>query len=305
MNLKNLLKKKSGIDAFLRWQRIELEQSRILNGRLFASINSSKGLVEDFEKIEFSVFSQLGDDGIIQYLIEQINFPNKYFIEFGVQNYMESNTRFLLMNNNWSGLIMDGSEEFINFIKNDYYYWKYNLTAKKLFITKDNINQAFLEEKVPQNPGILHIDIDGNDYWIWKSIEVVNPILVIMEYNSGFGDIRPITVPYVDDFERYNCHFSGLIFGASLQSLCDLAEEKGYYFIGSNSYGNNAYFVKKEYIGSLKPITCKVGYRLSNCRQNKNKEGNFTLELDENMIKTYPNVKVVNTRTGNLENLNE
>ncbi len=70
MNLKNLLKKKSGIDAFLRWQRIELEQSRILNGRLFATTNSSKGLVDDFEKIEFSVFSQHGDDGIIQYLID-------------------------------------------------------------------------------------------------------------------------------------------------------------------------------------------------------------------------------------------
>ena len=56
---------------------------------------------------EFKIFSQFGDDGIIQYLIKHIEIKNEIFIEFGTENYLESNTRFLMMHNNWSGFIMD------------------------------------------------------------------------------------------------------------------------------------------------------------------------------------------------------
>src|SRR5258706_12445542 len=68
---------------------------------------------------EFKVFSQFGDDGIIQYLIANIAICTEHqkFIEFGVENYKESNTRFLLMNDNWTGLILDSSVENINSIK--------------------------------------------------------------------------------------------------------------------------------------------------------------------------------------------
>jgi hypothetical protein len=259
--------------------------------------------ISDLADIEFSVFSQIGDDGIIQYFIDRLQIENRYFIEFGVQNYIESNTRFLLINDNWSGLIYDGSEANINFVKNDYYYWKYNLTARELFITSENINSAFKTDNVPNEPGILHIDIDGNDYWIWKAIDSINPVLVIMEYNSGFGSEQSITVPYKPDFERYSSHFSGLYFGASLQSLCDLAEEKGYAFVGSNSYGNNAYFVRKDKLNGLKPLTCKEGYRESFARQNKNENGNFTYKLDSEILKSMNDLDVFNTRTGKLEKL--
>ena len=66
---------------------------------------------------EFKVSSQWGEDGIIQYLVDHINIENKIFIEFGVENYTESNTRFLLANNNWKGMVIDGSKENISFIK--------------------------------------------------------------------------------------------------------------------------------------------------------------------------------------------
>lgn len=304
MNIKNKLKSISGADAFLKWQRIENEKQKLLLAKgIISQMRPNYHQVKDFSEIEFSVFSQLTDDGIIQYLINVLDIPNKYFIEFGVQNYIESNTRFLLMNDNWSGLIYDGSSEFINFIQNDYYYWLHDLTAKNLFITAENINAAFLKENLPNEIGILHIDIDGNDYWIWKSINVIKPVIVIMEYNSGFGDEKAITVPYKPDFERYNAHYSGIYFGASLQALCDLAAEKGYSFVGSNSYGNNAYFVRNDKIGNLKKLSCKEGYRFSKARQNKDITGKFTYVIDFDLLKSFKNLDVYNTRTNTIEKL--
>jgi len=305
MSLKNIIKKATGFNAFLKWQRIENESQKLLTAKgIIHQMKNSYSNIKDFSDIEFSVFSQLGDDGIIQYLIHTLEIENKFFVEFGVQNYLESNTRFLLMNDNWSGLIMDGSSDFINFIQNDYYYWKYNLKAKHLFITAENINHAFEEENVKGEIGLLHIDIDGNDYWIWKAIQIIDPVIVIIEYNSGFGDERSITVPYKPDFERYNAHHSGLLFGTSLQALCDLAKEKDYAFVGCNSYGNNAYFVKKDKLKNIPEISCKEGYRFSYCRQNKDIEGNFTHQLDNDILKNFKELKVFNLRSQKIENLN-
>lgn len=298
------IKGKLGFNKFINHLRIENESLKLLTAKgVLAQMQNKYSDLEDFSEIEFSVFSQVGDDGIIQYLISKIDIENKFFIEFGVQNYIESNTRFLLMNNYWSGLIYDGSKENIDFIKSDYYYWKYNLKARNLFITQENINESFIEDNVPTEPGILHIDIDGNDYWIWKAINVISPVIVIMEYNSGFGSKQSLTVPYRADFERYSAHYSGLYFGASLQALCDLAEEKGYFFVGSSSYGLNAYFVRKDKIGDLKPKTCQEGYRASYARQNKNMMGEYTFELDENLIKKLSGLKVHNTRSNQIEDL--
>lgn len=302
--VKTLIKKITGFQKLVEYIRQNDEANKLLMAKgIIAQMRQAYASVKDLSEVEFSVFSQVGDDGIIQYLINRLDIENKFFIEFGVQNYLESNTRFLLMNNNWSGLIYDGSDENIRFVQQDYYYWKFNLKARSLFVTAENIESEFERDGVPAEPGILHIDIDGNDYWIWKAIQKVKPVLVIMEYNSGFGDERSITVPYRPDFERYGVHHSGIYFGASLQALCDLAEEKGYAFVGSNSYGLNAYFVRKDKLGSLKPVTCKEGYRFSNARQNKDAQGQFTHQLDDSVLKQLKGLEVYNTRTGKTEAL--
>ncbi|HEX3386574.1 MAG TPA: hypothetical protein VHS53_15345, partial [Mucilaginibacter sp.] len=181
---------------------------------------------------EFKVFSQWGDDGIIQYLVNRIAIPNKTFIEFGTENYRESNTRFLLVNNNWTGLIMDGSESNAAEIRNSELFWKYDLNVVTAFITRENINDLIRSAGFSKDVGILSIDIDGNDYWVWEAIYCVDPIIVIIEYNSVFGPGNPWTIPYKPDFNRTDAHYSNLYFGASLRSLCDLAEKKGYFFAG-------------------------------------------------------------------------
>lgn len=190
----------------------------------------------------------MGDDGIIQYLINYLEIENKIFVEFGVEDYLESNTRFLLINDNWSGLVIDGSKINIAKIKKDEIYWKHDLKVKSAFITAENINQLIEEEGIKGQIGLLHIDIDGNDYWVWKALEVVVPKIMIVEYNSKFGCEKAITIPYKEDFVWTKAHYSNLYFGASILAFCDLADEKGYSFIGSNSAGNNAYFVKNEFL---------------------------------------------------------
>lgn len=245
---------------------------------------------------EFRVFSQWGEDGIIQFLLNHIRIERPIFVEFGVQNYTESNTRFLLCNNNWAGLVIDGSEENINFIKQDPIYWQHNLKAVHAFIDKDNINPLIVENGITGEIGLLSIDIDGNDYWIWQAIDVVNPAIVIVEYNYRFGKDKAMTIPYNKEFIRNKAHYSMIYYGASLKALCLLAQKKGYVFVGSNSAGNNAFFVrqniKPDYI---KEITVEDGYRIGQFRESRNEQGQLlylSLEEEEKILASLPLVEV-------------
>ena len=259
--------------------------------------------IENIQNAEFKVFSQFGDDGIIQFLVNYLDIKEKTFIEFGVEDYRESNTRFLMINNNWKGLVMDGSDENVGKIVKSEYYWKYDLTAKKLFVDEDNINDFIKENGFGGSIGVLHIDIDGNDYWIWKKIEATNPTIVIMEYNSVFGNEKPWVIPYVKDFYRTNTHSSNLYWGSSLLSLCDLAEQKGYCFIGTNSAGNNAYFVKKGKEKELKSLTAEQGYTMSKYRESRNEEGGLTFISGNERLQAIKGCDVYNTRKNKIEKI--
>ena len=85
---------------------------------------------------------------------------------------------------------------------------------------------------------VLSIDVDGNDYWIWDAIQCCGPI-VICEYNS-FGCDFPLTIPYSDDFVRDKAHYS-IYYGASILSLCQLADSKGYSLVAGNQAANNLF----------------------------------------------------------------
>jgi hypothetical protein len=298
----NLLKKiysnVSNISSYYKINRKEIQELKMLVAKKLVIHSAKASSILD---AEFKVFSQWGDDGIIQYLINNISITNKVFVEFGVENYSEANTRFLLMNNNWSGLVIDGSEENIQYVKNDDIYWKYNLTAKHSFVTAENINDLIKNENISGNIGILHIDIDGNDYWIWKTINVVDADIVIVEYNSVFGSKRPITIPYDASFIRTKAHYSNLYYGTSLTSIYDLDKEKGYVFVGCNSAGNNAYFVKKEKAVNLKELSVDEGYVQSQFKESRNSNGQLTFLYGEKRLNEIKGLSVFNTRTNALE----
>jgi hypothetical protein len=178
----------SAVSAKVTEARDRLTESNMLSAKILIDQIAARGRLTDIHEAEFKVFSQFGEDGIIQYLIRQAKIPSNLhtFVEFGVESYVEANTRFLLMNNNWSGLVMDGSKENVATVQNTALYWKYGLTAIAAFVDADNINGLIQSAGFGGEIGLLCIDIDGNDYWIWDRINVVNPIIVIVEYNSLF-----------------------------------------------------------------------------------------------------------------------
>lgn len=282
----------------------QVTQLNINNGKILSKLNLNyhvDSILSDIQNAEFQIFSQWGDDGIINFLVNYLHIKEKNFVEFGVENYTECNTRFLLINDNWRGLIMDGSESNMQSVRNEMLYWKYDLTAVATFITAENINGLLLDNGFKGEIGLLHIDIDGNDYWVWKAINVVQPILVIVEYNSVFGDQNPWTTPYNPSFIRTKAHFSNLYFGSSITSLCDLAEEKGYSFIGCNSNGNNAYFVRKDRLRQLQVKTVKEGYVLSKFSEGRNMNGELTFLRNDARLLAIKGMEIYNTRKNSIE----
>ncbi|PWT72736.1 MAG: hypothetical protein C5B59_14955 [Bacteroidetes bacterium] len=291
----------------LKINKIKVEETydhknpKVLNGRTLANLNNFLfKQINKLSDVEFQVYSQWGDDGIIQWLIQRIEIPHKTFIEFGVQNYTESNTRFLLVNNNWEGLVLDGGRENIEYIVKDMISNFHHIHARCAFITKENINDLLSHLPFGQEVGILSIDIDGNDYWVWKEINVIQPVILIMEYNAHFK-LNPWTIPYQADFVREVGNFKMNYWGASLQSLYDLSKEKGYSFVGCNSAGNNAYFVRNDKLGTIKAITPAEGYEFAKFRETRNAKGEWISDRDR--LQTMKNLEVYNTQREQLEKI--
>jgi len=258
--------------------REQVSEAKLLTAQVLINHMKEGGAVNSIQNAEFKVFSQFGDDGIIQYLIHHVAVPReqRVFIEFGVENYMEANTRFLLMNDNWRGLIMDSDPNNMACVRTSSYYWKHDLTAVAAFIDRENINDLFRGQGFTGEIGLLSIDIDGNDYWVWDRIEAVNPIIVVVEYNSMFGARHAVTIPYNPSFSRSQAHYSNLYWGSSLKALYLLAQRKGYALAGCNSAGNNAYFIRRDKLGPLRELTVEEGYVESRFRESRGRSGELT-----------------------------
>lgn len=168
----------------------------------------------------------------------------------------------------------------------------------------ENINNLLLLSGFDSDVGLLHIDLDGNDYWIWKEIDVIRPIVVILEYNSVFGIERAITIPYARNFQRTNAHCSNLFFGASLRALHQLSSAKGYSFIGCNSAGNNAYFVRSDRLNAqVREISLEEGYVLSKARESRDRHGKLTHLAGSHRVDAIRGMSVYNVETHQIEKL--
>ena len=190
----------------------------------------------DLSQHERKIFSQNGEDGVIKKIFEVIKTTNKYYVEFGVENANECNTRNLRENCGWSGLLMDGG------------YENKEIGLYQEFITAENINELFQKYKVPQELDLLSIDIDYNDFYVWKSLdEIYQPRVVIIEYNASHLPTEDKVVKYdanaVWDTTNY--------FGASIRALYNLGKLKGYSLIYANNQGVNLFFVKSSILSHI------------------------------------------------------
>jgi len=113
------------------------------------------------------------------------------------------------------------------------------------WVTAENINETISKNGMEGEIDLLSVDIDGNDYWVWKAIDCISPRVAVIEYNASLGH-EPITVGYDPNFDRYEKHPSGFYHGASLAAVDKLAKTKGYVLVGCDSAGVNAFFVRRD-----------------------------------------------------------
>lgn len=210
-------------------------------------------------KHEFQVYSQSGEDGIIQEIFRRIGTTNKTFVEFGAGNGLENNSAYLLLNN-WKGYWMECDDTHAENIESGLKELIANksLVFKRTLINAENIEPLFNELGVPKEFDLMSVDIDGNDYWVWKSISHYKPRVVAIEYNAFLGPQIEWTIAYKSDFAKDKDRY----WGASLKLLEQLGKQKGYCLVGCSYSGVNAFFVREDLVKSdfLEPYTAENHY---------------------------------------------
>ena len=251
----------------------------VLQKSFLEVLNATKPILLDnknnfnINKFGIKIYSQNDEDGIILYILKHIGVKTKKFVEIGVENGIECNTTNLLKNFDWSGAQIEGNKKLYNNakiqLKKVLGKKIKNLKLLNIFVTKKNINQI-LKKYSGKEIDLLSIDIDGNDFWIWKAINCVKPRLVVIEYNSFFGPTLSCTIPYNHKF-IWNYEKKRSYYGASLKALEKLGRKKEYTLVGVDGNGVNAFFVRNDLAKNIK--SKKTGDVFID---NKREERNFT-----------------------------
>jgi hypothetical protein len=185
----------------------------------------------DLIKYEFSIYSQNGEDGILAQIFDLIKPQSPFCVEFGAYDGITGSNTYFLRAQGWQSVLMDRKVESL----------EYNVF--KEFITAENINQLFDKYQVPTDLDLLSIDVDYNDFYIWKAIdEKYQPAVVLIEYNGTH-------LPTEDKVVKYQPFFCGggtNYFGASILAMYNLGRSKGYSLVYADNNGVNLFFVRDE-----------------------------------------------------------
>jgi hypothetical protein len=194
-----------------------------------------------------NLFTYHGEDGIIQYIIQHLKDIPPIFVDIGAGDCIKGNCSTLAVHNKWNGLFIDSDQENLEIGRRFYKkVRKENYDELKFiseYVTPENVNKLIENAGIRGSVGLLSIDIDGNDFWIWKAIDIIDPKIVVIEAKVEFGD-RSIVVPYS---EKNNRNIDLQYNGASVEALKRLGNLKGYKLIAANQQGYNLFFIKSEY----------------------------------------------------------
>ena len=253
--------------------------------------------IKNLNELDYKVYSQNGEDGIIDYLLFQLNIEKPRFIEIGVGDYSESNTRFFFERTSCEGLIVDVIENFENKVKKNTNIWRGNLKIIEKKIEPKNFIDTLKENKFFKEIDLFSLDIDSYDYWVLKELPKNFCKIIVAEFNPYFGDKLEISVPFDKNFNRTNYHFSNLCFGASLKAIISLLREKNFEFIGTNLFRNNAFFINFDYRNSLslnfpKRDNLKI-YTDAKFRESRDKNNNLNLVDPERVLLEIQDCEVV------------
>ncbi len=256
--------------------------------------------VKSLEEVNFKVFSQNGEDGIVDYLLNRLNIIKPKFIEIGVGDFSECNTRYIYKKNYPKGLIIDIEKNFQSKVSKIEDIWKGGLIVIEDEINTENINSIIEQNGFSNNVDLFSLDIDGVDYWIIESLPKNFSKIAVAEYNPYFGSEHQITVPNISKFNRTKYHYSNLCFGCSLSALIKVMESKNMKFVGSNNFKNNAFFINNDFINKLNiifPDTKKLGnFTDANFLESRDKNYKKNYIQTENILKEIQSCKVINLK---------
>ncbi len=185
-----------------------------------------------------NVYSQAGEDGILEAIFELIGVTNQWCVEFGAWDGVHlSNTCHLIRNLGWHAVQIEGDrmkfrELQQNFAGNEKVHQIHTMIG--FTPGADSLDDALATTPIPADFDLLSIDIDGNDYHVWESLRSYRPRVVVIEQNGSV----PNDVVFIQDRDM------SINQGCSLAALIRLGKEKGYELCAANT--PNAFFVLKE-----------------------------------------------------------
>jgi predicted O-methyltransferase YrrM len=247
-------KLRAGADASLRSEQLlrKIHQTQVL-----AEVAATPRFQDPKRLLSagYKVFSQNQEDGMIAEVFRRIGTASRRFIEFGVEDGLECNSAFLLMQG-WTGAWIEGSPANAEAARAA--FAAYPVEVVNRYITVENADQMISELAGREELDLLSIDIDTIDYWIWQAIRTVKPRLVVIEYNASWPPFIRKTVANDPHMVWDGTNFSG----ASLGGLEALGREKGYSLVGCSLAGVNAFFVRDDLVADkfCAPFTAENHY---------------------------------------------
>lgn len=243
----------------------EISNTQVSQRILFLHYQQLRNLKCPLPKLEdtgFRVYSQNDEDGLLLYIFSLIGAVNKACVEIGFGSPYGANTTNLICNWGWTGLLVEGNERIVEqsrrFFESHKDTWVYPPKLVHAWVTAENVNGLIQENDITGEIDLFSLDIDGMDYWVWKSLGVIQPRVVVVEYQDIWGPEKSVTVPYKPDFVHPEGSFDYC--GASLPAFVKLGREKGYRLVGCNRYGFNAFFVRngigEDALPEIKPDHC-------------------------------------------------
>lgn len=249
---------------------------------------------------EVSVFSQWGEDGILDFLCDHAGLVKPRAVEFGAGNFHECNTRFLAEYRSASVMAVDGRDDPVASVDALSVKWRTAVIARHEWITPVSAAGILRDARAAfGGVDLVSLDIDGNDYWVAEALPLDGEAVVVVEYNPLLGGELPVSVPRDDRFDRTVAHYSWLYYGASLPAFVNLFTERGYTFAGANRAGSNAFFLRGD-LASGFPLTLPDPADLSpyvdwRGRESRDQAGRLDYLTGDDRLSVIADLPLVNT----------
>ena len=304
VNLKTKISKR--IREFLRRAlTVEPVNQKINIGLLTShAMSARKHSMKDLWDAEFRVFSQFGEDGIVDLLLDELQISKPRIMEIGAGDFSECNSRFALHKRNCSAYLVDMREDLQRGLQESEIRWKASVAVEIAKIDEKNIKDIESRaSKFLKYIDVISLDIDGIDFWIAQHINWNGIKIAIVEYNPVFGAKLAVSVPKETFSSRFEHHYSGLVYGASLLAWIEFFASKDMRFVGQNRAGNNAFFVPSSLAGNLpfrlpdiSQLDAYVDWQIRDSRNQDQTLSSLSLEQARNLIS---GVELIETNTLN------